>query len=215
MTNPHPLPPEYVALATERATARPRDHKQPEEFGYDFREWVSPYTKGAHFCGGFALVLQDWASTEGLEAGFDQEIQRHGRDVSLRTNVRLEQLLSSVLGVSLSEVYATNAFPFIKKGAMDARLRLREVVDTVRAFTVKELTIARPTVILALGAMSYLALQRAGISCVRLPHPAARIGGIAAHEHAWRKALSTAHIDVRPPQNAQNGGDVQSNNALP
>lgn len=193
------MPAEYRALALERAGTNCWPHSQVEEFGYDFREWVTPYTKGAHKRGGIALVLQDWASKEALAQGYDPVLQLHGRAPKLRTNVRLEELLQRVLGISLQDVYATNAFPFIKAGAMDAPLRLREVEETVRRFTAKELELANPTVVLALGVIPYSALQRVGLCCVGLPHPAARIGGIVGHERAWRLALSAEGIPMRRP----------------
>ena len=63
--------------------------------------------------GGFAFVLQDWASEEGLRA-CDPDVQAYGP--GLLTNRRLEALLAQVLGISVTEVYVTNAFPFVKQG---------------------------------------------------------------------------------------------------
>jgi hypothetical protein len=83
----------------------------PEDFGYDFRDWVSPYTKTACRLGSVAVVLQDWASADGLRAGPDPEVQEYGRTRGLRTNRMLEALLGRVFGLTLAEVYATNAFP--------------------------------------------------------------------------------------------------------
>ena len=68
------MPPRYLELAKKRADAKCPRHKQVEEFGYDFREWVSPFTKGACRLGGIALVLQDWASSEKLAGQVDPDI---------------------------------------------------------------------------------------------------------------------------------------------
>lgn len=89
MTSPR-MPHAYLALAEERAATNCRPHAQVEHFGYDFREWISPYTKGAQKRGGFAIVLQDWASTDALADAVDLDIQVHGRARNLLTNVRLE-----------------------------------------------------------------------------------------------------------------------------
>src|SRR4051812_22739203 len=112
------LPKEYRDLALLRVQTRWPGYQQPEDFGYDFREWVSPYTKTACALGGIALVLQDWASADGLYGGPDPDIQEYGRSRGLRTNKVLELLLRRVLGLALADVYATNAFPFIKPGGM-------------------------------------------------------------------------------------------------
>jgi hypothetical protein len=185
---------EYLALARERAESQCSPHRQPEDFGYDFRAWVSPYTKGAHKTGGLALVLQDWASADGLSGPLNPEIQRYGRTPTLLTNLRLEQLLKRVLGVSLVDVYATNAFPFVKAGGMSAGLRASHVRSAARQFAVRELELVKPTAVLALGAVADLALRQCGVSCIRLPHPAARIGGLSKHEVAWRTALSSSGV---------------------
>lgn len=186
------MPAAYLALARERAATTFHPYKQPEEFGYDFREWVSPYTKGAHVLGTVALVLQDWASEDGLSCSTNPEIQAHGRLPRLRTNQTLETLLRTVLCRSLSDVYATNAFPFVKPGGMSGSLRKSDVLAVAHRFLHREIEIARPSLVLALGAVASYALQAIGVECVRLPHPAARLGSIAAHQKSWRAALKQA-----------------------
>ena len=73
------MPQAYRELAASRATARWPGYLQPEDFGYDFRDWVSPYTKSAHAFGGVAVVLQDWSSADTLRSGFDPDVQEFGR----------------------------------------------------------------------------------------------------------------------------------------
>ncbi len=195
---PTRMPRAYLALAEERAAERCAPYRQPESFGYNFRTWVSPYTKGAHCLGGYAIVLQDWASSEGLAGGPDPSVQQHGRTVTLRTNQVLEAMLANVLHVTLPQVYATNAFPFIKTGPMSARIPANDVLCAVRKFTCRELEIAEPKLVLALGKVAFVALSAAGVPCVRLPHPAARIGSLVAHESAWRNALLGHIPGLRP-----------------
>ena len=194
------MSPEYLSLAQKRVEAICSPHKQPEDFGYDFRTWVSPYTKGAHKVGNVALVLQDWASADGLGVEPDPDIQLYGRTRNLLTNVRLEQLLREVLGLRLSDVYATNAFPFVKAGGMSASIRRRDVQNAASQFLALELKLANPAVVLALGAVAHSALLGCGVPCIRLPHPAARIGNVTQHERIWRAALSSASIKVRAPK---------------
>lgn len=180
---------EYRALARRRVQTRWPGYQQPEDFGYDFRDWVSPYTKTACRCGGVALVLQDWASADGLSAGPDPDIQEHGRSRGLRTNRLLETLLERVLRCELADVYVTNAFPFIKPGGMSSALPLRDVKKAARLFAAQELVLARPTLVVSVGSLAHEALEAAGIPSIRVPHPAARIGAVEAHEQAWRRAL--------------------------
>lgn len=183
------LPKEYRELARSRVQTRWPGYQQPEDFGYDFREWVSPYTKTARTLGGIALVLQDWASADGLRGGPDPDIQEYGRTRGLRTNKLLELVLDSIFGLALADVYVTNAFPFIKPGGMSSAIPARDVVQAVQLFAAVELAMVQPTMVLAVGAAAQAALERAGIGSIRVPHPAARIGNAEAHESAWRKAL--------------------------
>ncbi len=185
MKEPRRMPGEYLDLATERVNARWPGYRQPEEFGYDFRDWVSPYTKGAHRLHGIALVLQDWSSADSLSGGPDPGIQIHGREVGRRTNRILDELLSRVLHLSLADVYG---FSVHQARRISSRVLGKDVTAAVQQFTRRELEIANPTMILALGRVPYPALHRIGIDCYKLPHPAARIA-IDAHERAWRAAL--------------------------
>ena len=100
------MSPAYLALAAERRAVHSELYGQPEDHGYEFTSWVSPYTKGANASGGIALVLQDWASVEGLGATPHPEIQLHGRAPWLLINKRLQDLLARVLGTNLSGIYA-------------------------------------------------------------------------------------------------------------
>ncbi len=180
----------YKELAALRVRSTPRGFLQPESFGYNFRDWVSPYTKGACKPHGIAIVLQDWASEGGLLGPRNPRIEALGRDPDRITNQRLEALLSTIFGTSLREVYATNVFPFVKPGGMSASIPQALVYRTAQTFTVPELTIARPTMVLALGKLAQRALHKAGIACVDLPHPAARRLDLAGHERIWRSALN-------------------------
>lgn len=182
----------YKCLAAERARSAPAGFLQPEAFGYDFRDWVSPYTKDACRPGAIAFVLQDWASASGLQGPLDPRIQELGRDPDRITNRRLEALLSDVLGTSLCEVYATNVFPYVKPGTMSAAIPQAVVNSTAQAFTAKELALAKPKLVLALGKVAQRALSTAGIDCVNLPHPAARRLDTADQARIWRSAICFA-----------------------
>jgi len=185
------MTPEYLDLAEKRVNTHWPPYKQPEDFGYDFREWISPYTKGAHSTGGLAIVLQDWASADGLAGGPDSDVQLIGRTRSLLTNKRLEAALKAATGLTLADTYATNAFPFIKPGGMSNNLRFSALLKAVSIFTGPELKLARPSLIVALGAQTFKALTRSGIQAVPLPHPAARGMSGADYAQMWRDAVGS------------------------
>lgn len=184
------MPSSYKKLAALRVNSVPDGYFQPESFGYDFKDWVSPYTKGACKLGGIAIVLQDWASESGL-IPYNPSIQTLGHDPERITNQRLKDLLRNVLKTSLVETYATNIFPFVKRGTMSASLPQKLVNDTALTFTSKELAIANPKLVLALGKVAQRALSRIGIACVNLPHPAARGLKLSYLERVWHKAIET------------------------
>jgi restriction system protein len=186
------LNPSYLELAAKRVATRWPPFRQPEDFGYDFREWVSPYTKSAHASGSLAIVLQDWSGTDMLEAEFDPEVQQYGRKPTLKTNRFLDSLLDRVLGLQIGDVYVTNVFPFVKPGSISAGIGLRNLVKSAETFAVHELRLAQPTQVVALGSHTHAALTRAGVPAVALPHPAARGLSLDAHAKRWREVFLTA-----------------------
>ena len=183
------MPDAYLALAEKRVNFRLENYRQPEDFGYDFRAWVSPYTKGAHTLGSVAIVLQDWSGSDELSGECCPEIQKYGRTRSLKTNVRLEEILSSLFGIGVAETYGTNAFPFIKEGSLSQYLPVKDVLTASQHFLKQELEIAKPDLVIGLGRRAQSALASVGISHVAVPHPAARIGSTEKHEAEWRRAL--------------------------
>lgn len=184
------MPDTYLELAACRAAVKWPGYLQPEDFGYDFRDWVSPYSKGAHALGGIAIVLQDWSSTDALGRGLDPDVQEHGRTRGLLTNRRLETLVGRVFGLELQEVFVTNIFPFIKSGCISSPIPRRDAIRAATEFAKVELEIVRPTLTLALGRVPQSVLTAVGVQHVGLPHPAARIGDANAHEERWRAALA-------------------------
>lgn len=184
------MPSEYLALAEERVNYKLSGYGQPEDYGYDFKEWVSPYTKGAHQLGGIAIVLQDWASHDDLVDGIDMSIQEYGRDINnFKTNPRLEELLQRIFSIGIKDTYVTNVFPFIKPGDRSATIPIKHIKQVASRFVAKELKMAKPEVVLSLGNAAYYGLCKSGIESIHVPHPAARIGKIEQHENRWRESL--------------------------
>lgn len=184
------MPIEYLKIAAIRSKSKPVPYKQPEDYGYDFNDWVSPYTKGAHSLNSITLVLQDWASDEKLKQGFNPSLQEHGRILNLTTNRRLEEILKAVFGLEIEETYITNVFLFIKSGGMSNTIPAQHFLDCAKQYLRPELEIIKPKLIIALGAQAHNALSKLDIKHVSAPHPAARIGKTSIHIREWESELN-------------------------
>jgi len=175
---------QYLNLATQRYATRPGPFKNPEDLGFDFRRWISPYTKCAHTIGDIAIVLQDWGSVHGfrkIKPEVRRLIQETGRNPYLRTNTRLDFVLEKVFGKHIGDVYITNAFPYVKPGSMSSRISMSTLKKTVVQFTIPELELANPKKIFVCGAATFAAISGVCAGSVlrdrliKVPHPAARI----------------------------------------
>ena len=99
-------------------------------------------------------------------------------------------MLQQHLNLRLEAVYATNAFVFIKPGGMSGRIPKSDMMRSVREFTVPEIELLLPQIIVALGAATWTAPNAAlpdkwQHKLLELPHPAARISNAAMNTH-WR-----------------------------
>ena len=90
--------------------------------------------------------------------------------------------------MTLADVYATNAFVYIKPGDMSAGIPLNDMVKSIETFTAREIEIVSPRLVIALGKLTGRALSKAGVDHVDLPHPAARITDDAMSK-AWRRCF--------------------------
>ncbi len=182
----HPLPIAYQELANKRASSCPNPYKQPEDFHYQFQDWVSPYTKGAHAYNSVAIVLQDWASSDALKNPSDN-IQEFGRNPELRTNRNLSKFLKKHFNLEIPQTYATNIFPWVKPGGMSAPIPVKQAYSAAEQFTINELRLAQPIITIALGTLASQVLSRLSVHHFALPHPAARISREKA-DSLWEKA---------------------------
>ncbi len=151
-------------LAQKRRAARWPGYDCIEDFhdGIYECDFVSPYTKSAHNTDADIFVLlQDWSSSDRLQGPIDQDAIEFGHTPSLPTNRNLAQLLTQHFGVSLSDTYATNLFPFIKPGSLSARIKTRDLVRAAKEFAIPQIEIVRPRLVVCLGLSTFNALQRA------------------------------------------------------
>lgn len=124
-------------------------------------DFVSPYTKSArNLEADIMLVLQDWCSDEFLRKPVDPELVSLGHKPRLQTNRNLKLLLCTHLGIGLEQTYSTNLFPFVKPGGMSARVKAGALARAAIQYTVPEIKIVEPRVVVCLGLAVYRAIRK-------------------------------------------------------
>lgn len=125
---------------------------------------VSPWTKsGCNLDAEVMVVGQDWSSADVLEGNGrpDPVRARLGYDPGSRTNKNLDRLLQVHFGLERADCYLTNIFPFVKPGKKNASIRLRDMERCARDFTLNEVRIVAPRLVLCLGLQTFKAFGRA------------------------------------------------------
>jgi hypothetical protein len=132
---------------------------------YDQGDFVSPYTRGAGAVDSpIMIVLQDWASEDYLKAISEpvkKQALEYGRALNLRTNTNLERLLELAFKLGLKDVYATNLFVFVKRGGMSTNIPKKDLVFCAKTYTIREIEIVKPRIVICVGAVTYNALVAA------------------------------------------------------
>jgi uracil-DNA glycosylase len=132
---------------------------------HDDHDFVSPVTKSAcNVDARIFIMLQDWTSTEDMEAPFDLTSEEHrlGYKLNSKTFAILKRRLSDhFLGTTLADTYATNLFPFIKRGKPNASISSRALVDAAKQYALPQINIVQPILVIALGIYSFWALAKA------------------------------------------------------
>ena len=124
---------------------------------------VSPWTKsGCNVDAETMIVGQDWLGSKQLEESPpDPCVLKHGFDPKFRTNRNLDCLLERHFGVKRAACYLTNVFPYIKKGGAGVRIPLKHLIECASGFTVREIQIVSPRLVVCLGLATFVALMRA------------------------------------------------------
>jgi len=124
---------------------------------------VSPLTKsGCNVDAEIMIVAQDWSSSDVLgRVPPDLHVAALGFDPKFPTNSNLDDLLVRHFGLNRAECYLTNLFPFIKTGKASAGIPLKDLVASAQRFTLKEVQIVSPHLVICLGLKTFLAMMRA------------------------------------------------------
>jgi uracil-DNA glycosylase len=110
------------------------------------------------------LIAQDWSSDEFLmklnEA--DRAIQKAlGQVPRLDTNKNLAKKVLPWFGLTFADTYATDVFAFVKRGSMTARISVPDLVRCATRYTLPQIAIVRPKMVLCLGSGTFNAVRRA------------------------------------------------------
>src|SRR6266496_4304713 len=155
---------ELLALAKLRQRTRYPGYKCIGDYhaGAYECDFVSPYTKTAgNVDAEIMVMLQDWASDEFLSGTFHEPSAKLGHTPSLPTNRTLSRLLNTTFGLTLRDIYGTNAFPFAKLGGMSASIPRADLITAARQFALPQVRVVNPKLVICLGLATFNALRQA------------------------------------------------------
>jgi len=158
-----------LALAQKRKTTSWPGYSQVGDYhnGAYECDFVSPYTKSAgNVDAEIFVLLQDWSSDDSLRGSLDSDCVRYGLTRTLPTNKRLIELLRRHFGVELGDVYATNLFPFIKRGGISNSIPMGDLIRAAQEFALPQTEIVRPKIVICLGLNTFNAVR---IACEHTP----------------------------------------------
>jgi hypothetical protein len=125
---------------------------------WDEDEFVVPWSKSAcNYDAKLMLMAQDWDSYDNLSVPLTdkhRQIKLVGRNVDLPTNKRIDELLHRHFGMSFSDTFATDLFPFVKPGDMRGKLQRLDVLKCAGEFAVPQIEIIEPLIVICLGRSS-------------------------------------------------------------
>jgi len=125
-------------------------------------DYVSPYSISAHNVDASLIVLlQDWASDEVLSRDFLQDRCTVGHDPTRWTNRHLKNLLKTYFDVEFDDIYATNVFPFVKLGSMNAGVKRKDLVRAATEFALPQIRFIAPRFAICLGKAAFNAVAAA------------------------------------------------------
>jgi hypothetical protein len=152
------------ALGRKRKRSRWPGYKSiGQYFGGRYEcDYVSPYSKTAgNFDSEIMIVLQDWSSDNALRTTFHSDCAQYGYGLNVPSNENLILLLKTHYNCSLSDIYGTNLFPFIKLGGMSSSIPRQDLRRAALDFAIPEIKIVRPKLVICLGLATFNAIREA------------------------------------------------------
>ena len=167
-------------------------------------DYVSPYSISAHNVDAdILIILQDWCSEENFKEEVRQETLKYGYTPSVKTNIKLKELLLKHLNVTLEQTYATNLFPYIKPGPMNASISAKDLLKAAKDFTLPIIEIINPRIAICFGKATFDAIRKAcGLKAVKNIEEA-----IASHfTYQSTEIFCQAHTGQLGQNNRNRGG---------
>jgi uracil-DNA glycosylase len=125
-------------------------------------DFISPYTKTAgNVDAAIMVLLQDWSSHENLSGPIDEMARDFGYTPTEPTSRTLARLLQATFGLTISEVYGTNLFPFVKPKGMSKPIPNADLVKAAREFALPQIEIVNPRLVICLGMATFNAVRSA------------------------------------------------------
>jgi len=178
--------------------------------GYYECDYVSPWSTSAHDVDADLMILgKDWSSETLAERPPDPKRKQLGQGFDVPTNRNLREYLNDCMdGLKFSETYASNVFPFIKRGQKNATIRKADMLYAAKAFALPEIEIVRPRMVICLGPPAFNAVRRAADlpdmdwTEAKMPgphtiifqaevygvgHPSMYVGGKSAVKETWAR----------------------------
>jgi hypothetical protein len=161
---------DYQSVKNKQLFALAQKRKQMRYDGYnaigDYHggiyecNYVSPYTKSAgNINAKVMIVLQDWCSEDFFKKDVCSETLKYGYTPSIQTNINLKRLLKEHFELDFKDIYATNLFPYIKFGAMNAPIKPSDLRRAALDFTLPLIDIIRPNLVVCLGKSVFDAIR--------------------------------------------------------
>lgn len=127
-------------------------------------EFVVPWTISAkNLDADLMIVAQDWASQEFLNRRNSQQQREKrkltGQDEDLATNRNLKSRLEEHFGFSFSQTFATDVFVYVKPGEMNGYIPMRYLEDCAKRYTIPQIEIVEPRMVVCLGASTFEAVR--------------------------------------------------------
>ena len=156
----------YLAQARSANVQLPSGYAHIESFHggiYQTWDYVVPWTKSAcNLNTSIMLVLQDWSSVNELRrAPIDWHQVATGQSKSFSTNARIRALLRQYFDLSFCQTYGTDIVPYAKPGDRRSFIPKQFMIDCALNFTLNEISIVKPCVVLAIGIQVFNSLYAA------------------------------------------------------
>ncbi len=131
--------------------------------GFQTNRFVTPWTQsGCNYNAEVMIVGQDWCSEKEIKRAIAKEdrcVFERGFSKRFPTNYNLAKLLCKHLGLERSDCWLTNVFPFIKGGSARLKIPIVELEKCAERFTLKEMDIIKPRLVICLGLDTYRAMR--------------------------------------------------------